>query len=152
MKTARCQSQSEGATRALGNKLASQLENGGTILLRGELGAGKTTFVQGMATGLGIVESVTSPTFALVAEYQVTHRSGIDHLIHIDLYRVYSETDIVSLDITSYQADPKNLIVVEWPERAPGVWQNVLGTIQFESRELHQRELVVTGDLMRFFK
>lgn len=152
MNIVRRQSQSEGITQALGSNLASQLNSGGTILLRGELGAGKTTFAQGLAEGLGISQAVTSPTFTLVSEYAVTRHPVIHRLIHIDLYRIQDPEDIMSLDIASYQSDSTALIVVEWPDRAPGIWKNVLGTIQFESHELHNHELTITGDLTQFFK
>ena len=151
MNIVHCQSQSEGVTRAMGSKFATQLITGGTILLHGELGAGKTTFVQGMAEGLGITSSVTSPTFNLLSEYPVTHHPVIHRLVHIDLYRTYGPEDIISLDVHSYQADPGTLVVVEWPERAPSVWDHVLGTIQFEAHELHHHELSISGDIVPFF-
>lgn len=141
MKKIVCQSQNEVTTKALGKKFAGELTSGGTILLYGDLGAGKTTFVQGLAEGLGITQRVTSPTFTLLSVYDTIHPI-IQHLVHIDLYRITTAADIISLDVESWQNDPNTLLVVEWPERTPELWHEVLRSIHFQTgRGLSERTI-----------
>lgn len=86
------------------------------IGLRGELGAGKTTFVQGVAKALGIREIPTSPTFNLMKEYPIG--GGRYRLWHLDCYRLSGHRDLAPLGMPALFADPRNLILIEWPERA----------------------------------
>lgn len=130
MKKIVCQSTTSSDTKDLGEKLARDLTRGGTLLLYGDLGAGKTTFVQGLATGLGILERVTSPTFTLLSVYQTKH-PVIHTLVHVDLYRITAASEIMSLDIAQWQNNPDVLLVVEWPERTPELWNDALGSIWF---------------------
>ncbi|MBI3573681.1 tRNA (adenosine(37)-N6)-threonylcarbamoyltransferase complex ATPase subunit type 1 TsaE [Candidatus Kaiserbacteria bacterium] len=85
--------------------------------LRGELGAGKTTFVQELAQVLGVTNPVTSPTFVIVQTYPITHPS-FSRLIHVDAYRLTPEGKD-TIGWKEYAADPENLILAEWPERLP---------------------------------
>jgi tRNA threonylcarbamoyladenosine biosynthesis protein TsaE len=100
------------ATRAVGAKLAELLQPGDIVLLHGDLGAGKTELVRGLSIGLGIPpDQVSSPTFALVHEYQ-----GRLPLIHIDLYRLpVLEMDFL-LALEDYWQQPV-VTVIEWAER-----------------------------------
>lgn len=152
MKSAICQSQSDGITRALGRNLATKLTTGGTIFLQGELGAGKTTFAQGVAEGLQITERVTSPTFTIMAVYDVTAHNYIKRLVHVDLYRITYMERVASLDLPEFERDPATLLLVEWPERNMALWQHVIGTITFSSADFNNRTLTVDGliaDLMQ---
>jgi tRNA threonylcarbamoyladenosine biosynthesis protein TsaE len=103
---------SEEETRTLARGLAADLEAGATILLTGDLGAGKTVFVRGLAEGLGIdPDEVTSPTFTLVHEY----RGGRLPLVHVDLYRLERiDLDDIGLD---QEAAAAGLVAIEWPDR-----------------------------------
>jgi tRNA threonylcarbamoyladenosine biosynthesis protein TsaE len=105
---------SEAETAAVGRELAATLNAGAIVLLRGDLGAGKTAFVRGIAEGLGIPPSdVTSPTFTLVQE----HRGGRLSLYHVDLYRLQpSEVDDLGLDEMTLEG---GVTAIEWPERLP---------------------------------
>ena len=105
-------STSESETRAIAAALAPTLAAGAVILLSGDLGAGKTAFVRGLAEGLGIdPDEVTSPTFTLVHEY----RGGRLPLIHVDLYRLdRADLDEIGLD---QDLAAKGVIAVEWSER-----------------------------------
>ena len=87
---------------------------GGVIALRGELGAGKTTLVQGLAAALGVRQAVTSPSFALVAEYPLP---GGRRLVHMDLFRIQGETDLDAIGFDEY-ITPDAIVAIEWPERA----------------------------------
>ncbi len=103
---------SEAETRAIAAALAPSLEPGAVILLSGDLGAGKTAFVRGLAEGLGLdADDVTSPTFTLVHEY----RGGRLPLIHVDLYRLdRAELEEIGLD---QDLAARGVIAVEWAER-----------------------------------
>jgi tRNA threonylcarbamoyladenosine biosynthesis protein TsaE len=106
-------------TRALAQELASELAPGDLLTLQGELGAGKTTFTQGLARGLGVDEEATSPTFVLIVEHQ-----GRIPLLHLDAYRLENRSgepicydalrDAGVLDLLERDDAVK---VVEWPER-----------------------------------
>ena len=105
-------SQSEDDTRAIAVKLAADLSAGSVLLLSGDLGAGKTAFVRGLAEGLGLsADEVTSPTFTLVHEY----RGGRLPLIHVDLYRL----DRADLDEIGLDDDlaAQGVVAIEWAER-----------------------------------
>lgn len=139
---------SAGVTMAFGRKVAERITRGGVLLLEGELGAGKTTFVQGLAEGLGITQRLTSPTFALMNVYPVTHTT-ITNLVHVDLYRLSSTDSLSELDLDHWLSDPTVLLVVEWPERSPSTWRNVLGKIRFSSGDnIALRELAAEGDVV----
>jgi tRNA threonylcarbamoyladenosine biosynthesis protein TsaE len=107
-------SSSEDETGALAAELARRLTPGAVVLLYGELGAGKTAFVRGLADGLGIdPDEVSSPTFTLVQEY----RGGRLPLFHVDLYRLGSaEVEDLGLDDLG-AAD--GVVAIEWAERLP---------------------------------
>ncbi len=104
---------SEEETRELGRRISSCLREGDILLIRGELGVGKTRLVQGIAAGLGIDEHITSPTFTLIREYQ-----GRLPLYHVDLYRLEDE-DFHSLGLEEYLEDD-GVICVEWGEKLEG--------------------------------
>ena len=108
-------------TAIMGRELASQLlqrpENPENIFLFGELGAGKTTFVQGLGQGLGIEEPIISPSFQLVRKY--TGNGGIE-LIHIDLYRLKNIVEIQHLGWREMLEGPA-ITAVEWADRADGI-------------------------------
>jgi tRNA threonylcarbamoyladenosine biosynthesis protein TsaE len=95
-------------TRELGEAVASLLRARDAVVLTGELGAGKTTFVQGVARGLGIEEQVSSPTFTLVKEY-----SGILDLAHVDVYRLDRMQEVVDLGLEELGGGD-DVLLVEW--------------------------------------
>ena len=98
-------------TRALGRKLAQALQGGAVVAFTGDLGAGKTAFVSGMAEGLGIEERVTSPTFTIVNEYE----GGRLPLFHFDMYRLGSADDLFHIGWEDYLAR-NGVCAVEWSE------------------------------------
>jgi len=85
------------------------------LLLRGDLGAGKTQFAQGFAKGMGIRETVNSPTFAIIKKYCVPRGGGLKYFYHIDCYRLGSGRDLADLGIGAILADPAAIIAIEWP-------------------------------------
>ena len=100
-------------TWEVAKRLADELVPGDVVRLEGDLGAGKTTFVQGLAAAMGVGGRVTSPTFCLVAE----HRGGGRLLVHMDLYRLRGEEDVLYVGWEDYLAEGA-VIAVEWPDRA----------------------------------
>ena len=96
-------------TRAAGSELAGLLRPHDVVVLTGELGAGKTTLVQGIARGIGAVEHVASPTFTLVREYV----SGRVPLAHVDLYRLDREQDVIDLALDELE-EGERILLVEW--------------------------------------
>lgn len=109
---------SAAATRRVAGALARALAPPCVVLLRGDLGAGKTTFVQGFVASLrgGAPLRVTSPTYALARTYETTPR-----VHHLDLYRLEDESVAHDLGLLEMVDDPEALVVIEWPERAPSL-------------------------------
>ena len=103
-------------TWALAGEFAKELKSGDVVCLEGDLGAGKTTFTQGLAAALKVPGRVTSPTFCIVQEHQGT---GL-LLVHMDLYRLHGEEDVEAIGWEDYLARGA-IMVVEWPERAGGL-------------------------------
>lgn len=87
------------------------------ITLTGDLGAGKTTFVQQLALKLGITEVVTSPTFGIMKRYDVPNHPNFTTLVHIDAYRIEGINETIPLQLESVFREPQTLVCVEWPER-----------------------------------
>ncbi len=109
-------------TIAQGKKIADKLKNGDIILLSGELGAGKTMFVKGIALGLGIKNEITSPTFTLMNIYEVKNpKLKIRQLVHIDTYRLENENDLIEIGVEDYLGNKNNVCVIEWPDKIIGL-------------------------------
>jgi tRNA threonylcarbamoyladenosine biosynthesis protein TsaE len=107
---------SESETSAVGREVAATLSAGAVVLLYGDLGAGKTAFVRGLAEGLGVAPAeVSSPTFTLVQEY----RGGRVTLVHVDLYRLNDPREIDDLGLEEIGADA--VLSIEWAEKLDGV-------------------------------
>ena len=136
-------SRSPEQTRRVGRRLGGVLEAGDVICLQGDLGAGKTTFVQGIAQGWGSLDSVSSPTFILVNVYRRTDQSKSrvtpPLLFHMDAYRLDSTSEAEEMDLDSMLA--QGALLIEWPERMNGLiprerlWVN-LEYIDEEEREM----------------
>lgn len=105
-------SRSPEQTRRLGVRLGSMLQSGDIVCLKGDLGSGKTTFVQGLAQGWGSLDIVTSPTFVLVNQYQRMDGSTI---FHLDAYRMQNALEAEDLDLV--QMIDNGCLVVEWPDK-----------------------------------
>lgn len=106
------------ATRALGRALGRVVGPGAVLLLVGDLGAGKTTFAQGLAVGMGVEGDVVSPSFALVREYDGP--PGAPRLVHMDFYRLDGTPEVRDLGIDDY-LDGDDVVAIEWAERAADV-------------------------------
>jgi tRNA threonylcarbamoyladenosine biosynthesis protein TsaE len=120
-------SHSPADTENLGERIAGQLSSGAALGLTGDLGAGKTQFVKGLARGLGIQEPVLSPTFALLHIYT----SGRLPLYHLDLYRLDNHGQIVSAGLDQY-LHSDGVAVIEWWDRWRQDWPPALRHFHFE--------------------
>jgi tRNA threonylcarbamoyladenosine biosynthesis protein TsaE len=108
-------------TRAIAALLGRRLSGGDLVLLRGGLGTGKTTFIQGLARGLGVRDPVTSPTFTLVMEHSVDEHadSPTPRFYHIDLYRLeHGASEALAFGLDEYLLDEDAVTAIEWPEHA----------------------------------
>lgn len=94
-------------------------ENALVLLLSGDLGAGKTTFVQGFMKGAGIKKKITSPTFVIIKNYElrIKNYDNYKRIYHIDCYRIHKPKDIQNTGIKEILNNPQNIVLIEWPER-----------------------------------
>lgn len=145
---ARLVSRGPGETRRLGARLGRLLRPGDAVLLCGDLGAGKTVFVQGIARGMGFEGSVSSKSFVLLGEYQGRQCK----LYHADLYRLEAPEQAEELAVDEYCGD--GVLVAEWPERAPHVFPPDHLLVRFEVTGERSRTLALeaqgprSGDLL----
>ena len=123
-------------TRWIGEHLGRALQTGDVICLQGELGAGKTTFVQGIAQGWGALDSVSSPTFILVNIYRRADRS---RLFHMDAYRLDSAPEAEELDLDSMLA--QGPLLIEWPERIDSLVPDERLWVNLEHVDEEEREV-----------
>lgn len=128
-------------TERLGESLAPALQVGDVLALSGDLGAGKTRFVAGLARGLACRARVRSPSFALVNEYH-----GRLLLLHLDLYRL-DTVDAEGLGLEEYAE--RGTLVVEWGERLPASWLAEALTLRFETVDADTRRITAAADAGR---
>jgi tRNA threonylcarbamoyladenosine biosynthesis protein TsaE len=133
-------------TIAAGEAFSTILSSGDIVLLSGTLGAGKTTFVKGVAKGLGVQERVTSPTFTMVREHRGANDVGIETLHHCDVYRVESLDEVLDLALGELVEDAA-VALVEWGELAASVFGRDVLTIDFLVDDDDGRMLSVDGEL-----
>ena len=131
-------------TVVAGETLAPVLRTGDIVLLSGTLGAGKTTFVKGVAKGLGVKERITSPTFTMVRQHACANDQGITTLHHCDVYRVESLDEVVDLALGEL-VEESAVALVEWGDLAASVFGRDVFTIDFFVDGEERRTLVVDG-------
>lgn len=110
------------ATEILGRQLAAVVRPGDVITLSGPLGAGKTSIARGLLAALGLEGEAPSPTFAIVQPYEPPET--FLPVMHVDLYRIEDAQEIDELGLD--EARGESLLLIEWPERAPGRWPDAL--------------------------
>ncbi len=127
-------------TQKAGEEFAKNLAVGEIVLLSGELGAGKTTFVQGLAGALGVKDRIISPTFVLVRKHRIRQpKTEIKTIYHIDLYRLEGEFDIRSLGLDDIFADESGIFLIEWGEKHENLkadWEVSIEVISDDEREI----------------
>ena len=137
--------QSGADTVAVGRKLADLLEAPQLLLLRGDLGTGKTTLVKGIAQALDAAEpdEVTSPTFTLIHEFDGTRNGKPVKLFHLDVYRLESERQLDTLGLDDLLT-PDALVVVEWGEKFKSIRKRATGEIAITAEGGDARKITVT--------
>ena len=132
-------------TIELGRQLAAELRPPKLVLLRGDLGAGKTTMVKGIAEGFDAAsqDDVTSPTFTLIHEYRGPEVS----VYHIDLYRIDTERELETLGLDELIADDRNLVLIEWGEKFPKLVKERDVEIRIERTGAENRRIIVDWQL-----
>lgn len=152
---------SEKQTFVLGKKFAQGLKGGEVVGLIGNLGAGKTVFVKGLASGLGIKNKIASPTFVLMKIYPVkcalrpALRAGfsearpvkqpnkIKQLIHIDAYRLKNGKEILSTGAEEYFNKPNSVVIIEWADRIKEILPKKTKLVKITSREENKRKITI---------
>ena len=129
-------SHSPDETEAIGAAIGSSLRGGETLELISDLGGGKTTFVRGLARGLGSKDIVASPTFTISRQY----KAGDVTLYHFDFYRL-NEAGIIAAELTEVVNDPRAVIVVEWGDIVKNVLPKQRLTITFENTDENIRKI-----------
>jgi len=137
---------SAAATTAAGEQFAAILRPGDVVFLSGPLGAGKTTFAQGVARGLGVSERVTSPTFTMVRQHECLNDRGIATLHHADVFRVASLAEVLDLALGEL-VEESAVALIEWGEIASAIFGPNVMTVDFLVDEREARTLIVVGTL-----
>jgi len=141
-------------TKKLGENLAkkiiklSQKKGALIIALSGDLGAGKTTFVQGLAKGLEIKEKITSPTFVLMKKFQIRKNLRLDSqkfasFFHIDCYRIQRPEEILNIGFKEIISNSQNIVVIEWSEKIEEILPKNNIKIKFDFMGQNTRKIVV---------
>ena len=131
-------------TQKLGETFAKEilkmpLQKGAVVLgLKGNLGGGKTTFLQGFAKGLGVKEKILSPTFVIMKRFKIRN-SAFKSFYHFDCYRFENAEDILELDFKEIISNPENIVAIEWPEKVKRVLPKNIVYIKFACPESRRR-------------
>ena len=137
---------SDSSTQDAGEAFAAVLRPGDVVLLSGRLGAGKTTFVKGVARALGVIERVTSPTFIMVRQHDAHNDRGITTLHHADVYRVDHLGDVLDLDLGEL-VEEAGIAIVEWGDLAASVFGREVLTLDFDVDDDDGRRISATGSI-----
>lgn len=136
-------------TQKLGKNLAEKIlnvsERGASVVLalRGDLGSGKTTFLQGFAKGLGIKEKILSPTFVIMKRFQISN-SKFRNFYHFDCYRLKGSKDISELGFSEIIKNPENILAIEWPEKIKKILPENIIFINFKFIDKNTRQLTIS--------
>lgn len=128
-------------TKSLGKTLSANLVGGEIFALTGELGSGKTTFVQGFSEGLGISGRIISPTFILMRKY----KAGGKNFYHVDLYRLEKDIgkEAINLGINDIWGRPENIVVIEWAEKIEKMIPQEARWIKFKNLGEKERKITI---------
>lgn len=129
--------------KSLLESLNPSTESATTIFLSGNLGAGKTTFTQLLASELGVEETVVSPTYVILKKYSLPDGKKWRTLIHTDLYRLDNLRDAEILGLHTLAADPTNLLMIEWPKQIPDLNIKPTVTIDLETTDEDHRQIEI---------
>ena len=141
-------------TQKLGEILAKEIlktnpqKRAFVVGLEGDLGGGKTTFLQGFAKGLGIKEKILSPTFVIMKKFRIRVDScsdsyGFVYFYHIDCYRIKKPKEILGLKFKEIINNPKNIVVIEWSDRIRQILPKDTPILKFKFIDKNQREILI---------
>lgn len=126
------------------DSVSAPIESGSVLALYGDLGSGKTTFVQGLTQGLGIKKRVISPTFIILRSYDIKNTNKKSKMFyHADLYRIYDEKDIEEIGLKEIMNDAQNIIAIEWPEKIEKILPEKRINIFFEYIDENKRKVII---------
>lgn len=141
------------AKKILSNSIKKQNKQAVVLTLYGDLGSGKTTFLQGFANALKIKEKITSPTFVILKKFPIPVQHQRLHTIdtkpifknfyHIDCYRIENSEEMLELDFNDIISNPKNIIAIEWPEKIKKILPKNRITIKFSFISQNQRKITI---------
>lgn len=126
-------------TQKLGADFARKINSVSVLALHGDLGSGKTTFIQGLAKGLGIQNKIISPTFIIMRTYEINPKT----FYHVDLYRIKDEKDITELGLIELMQDTQNIFAIEWPEKIEKILPKKRIDIFFEYIDENKRKIII---------
>lgn len=131
---------SSNETKESGKNLGLSLKKASVIVFEGDLGAGKTTFIQGLAQGLGVNARINSPTFIIMREYEIDESSNF---YHIDLYRLENniEKELENLGILDLISENKHFFAIEWGEKAIDFLPKDTLSVKFENIDENTRKI-----------
>ncbi len=136
-------------TKKIGKSLAEKILNkkkkekkAQVLTLQGELGGGKTTFLQGFAKGLGIKERILSPTFVIFKRFRLFNQN-FKFFYHIDCYRIKKEREILSLGFKKIISNPQNIVAVEWANHIKNILPKGVISIDFNFRDKNKRKIII---------
>ncbi len=134
-------------TQKLGEDFAKKiikipLEKSAVVLgLSGNLGGGKTTFLQGFSKGLGIKEKILSPTYVILKHFKIIKPKTFSNFYHIDCYRLKNEKDILELGLKEIIENPESIVAIEWPEKIKKILPGNITMIDFKFIDKYKREI-----------
>lgn len=145
-----CESKSASQTRKIGELLAEEIVRTGKrkekkafiLGLMGDLGGGKTTFLQGFAKGLGIKEKITSPTFVILKRFEIPD-CGLKDFYHIDCYRIQKPKEILDLGFKKIVDNPENVMAVEWADKIKKILPKNIIILKFDFIDKNKRQIVI---------
>lgn len=138
-------------TKRVGQRLAKEIlkrplgKKAVVLALQGELGSGKTTFLQGFAAGLGIKEKILSPTFVLMKKFHVPCPMFYD-FYHIDCYRIKSAKEILDLGFKKIISEPKNIVAIEWAENIENILPDDCLKLKFMFVDKQTRKIMLQNN------
>ncbi len=146
---------SSSQTKKIGKKLAEEIlkiegQNKAIILgLEGDLGVGKTTFLQGFAKGLGIQEKILSPTFIIlkkfpISNFQFSNFSNFSNFYHIDCYRIQKPKEFLDLGFKEIISNPQNIVAIEWSGRIQKILPKKIIKIKIKFVNKNTRHLIIS--------
>lgn len=129
-------------TFAIAQEFVGTLKGGEVLALFGDLGAGKTAFVQGLAAGLGVKVQVNSPTFAIMKLYQA-NKGAIKHLCHVDAYRLNTAFELSDIGINDYSNQADTITAIEWADKVKEILPKKIITIKLVASEEKIRKITI---------